>query len=105
MARTYGYAIAGGLIATFTISPALSALTVEIAPWHQLGNANALYGLATSVTRIASPALSGVLVAFAGPAVVVAADAVGGEQAQRADPGQHLRWYLLLQGGAEEGVG
>ena len=26
MARTYGYAIAGGLIATFTISPALSAL-------------------------------------------------------------------------------
>jgi hypothetical protein len=55
--------------------PALSALTVEIAPWHQLGNANALYGLATSVTRIAGPALSGVLVAFAGPAVVVAADA------------------------------
>src|SRR5262249_8143406 len=26
MAKTYGYAIAGGLIATFTISPALSAL-------------------------------------------------------------------------------
>jgi cobalt-zinc-cadmium resistance protein CzcA len=26
MARTYGYAIAGGLIATFTVSPALSAL-------------------------------------------------------------------------------
>ena len=26
MARTYGYAIAGGLIATFTISPALCAL-------------------------------------------------------------------------------
>jgi MFS family permease len=55
--------------------PALSALTVEIAPSDQLGNANALYGLATSVTRIAGPALSGVLVAFAGPAVVVAADA------------------------------
>jgi cobalt-zinc-cadmium resistance protein CzcA len=28
MARTYGYAIAGGLIATFTISPALSALVL-----------------------------------------------------------------------------
>jgi MFS family permease len=54
---------------------ALSALTVEIAPRDQLGNANALYGLATSVTRIAGPALSGVLVALAGPAVVVAADA------------------------------
>jgi MFS family permease len=56
-------------------APALSALTVEIAPRDQLGNANALYGLATSVTKIAGPALSGVLVAFAGPAVVVAADA------------------------------
>jgi MFS family permease len=56
-------------------APALSALTVEIAPSDQLGNANALYGLATSVTRIAGPALSGLLVAFAGPAVVVAADA------------------------------
>jgi hypothetical protein len=55
--------------------PALGALTVEIAPRDQLGNANALYGPATSATRIAGPALSGVLVAFAGPAVVVAADA------------------------------
>ena len=26
MARTYAYAIAGGLLATFTVSPALSAL-------------------------------------------------------------------------------
>jgi MFS family permease len=55
--------------------PALGALTVEIAPRDQLGNANALYGLATSATRIGGPALGGVLVAFAGPAVVVAADA------------------------------
>ena len=31
MARTYGYAIAGGLIATFTISPALSALILPSA--------------------------------------------------------------------------
>ncbi|MDQ2811314.1 MAG: MFS transporter [Actinomycetota bacterium] len=56
-------------------SPALGALTVEIAPRDQLGNANALYGLATSAARIAGPALSGTLVALAGPAVVVAADA------------------------------
>ena len=31
MARTYAYALAGGLIATFTITPALSAI---ILPWH-----------------------------------------------------------------------
>ncbi len=56
-------------------APAFDALTVEIAPRDQLGNANALYGLATSATRIAGPALGGVLVAVAGSAVVVAADA------------------------------
>jgi MFS family permease len=56
-------------------SPALSALTVEISPPDQLGNANALYGLAASAARIGGPALGGILVAFAGPAVVVAADA------------------------------
>jgi hypothetical protein len=56
-------------------SPALSALTVEMAPHEQLGNANALYGLARSATRIAGPALGGLLVAVAGPATVVAADA------------------------------
>jgi MFS family permease len=56
-------------------SPALSALTVEISPPDQLVNANALYGLATSAARIAGPALGGILVAVAGPAMVVAADA------------------------------
>jgi MFS family permease len=56
-------------------SPALSALTVEMAPAGQLGNANALYGLAGSATRIAGPALSGVIVAFAGSAAVITADA------------------------------
>jgi MFS family permease len=60
---------------TAFFSPALGALTVEIAPWDQLGNANTLYGLAGSATSIAGPALGGVLVALAGPAVVVAADA------------------------------
>jgi hypothetical protein len=54
---------------------ALNALTVEIAPRDQLVNANTLYGLANSATRIAGPALGGVLVALAGAAVLVAADA------------------------------
>jgi hypothetical protein len=56
-------------------APALDALTVEIAPRDQLGNANALFGLATSATRIAGPVLGGLLVALTGPGVVVAADA------------------------------
>jgi MFS family permease len=60
---------------TAFFTPALDGLTVEIAPSGQLGNANALYGLAGSATRIAGPALGGVLVALAGSAVVVAADA------------------------------
>jgi hypothetical protein len=60
---------------TAFFSPALDALTVEIAPRDQLGNANTLYGLANSATAIAGPALGGILVALAGPAVVVATDA------------------------------
>jgi MFS family permease len=56
-------------------TPAMEALTVEIAPRDQLGNANALYGLATSATRIAGPVLGGLLIALTGPGVVVAADA------------------------------
>ena len=64
----------GGMGTAF-FTPALDALTVEIAPSDQLANANALYGLAGSATRIAGPALGGILVAFAGSAVVVAADA------------------------------
>ena len=64
----------GGMGTAF-FTPALSALTVEIAPRNQLANANSLYGLAGSATRIAGPALGGVLVALAGSAVVVAVDA------------------------------
>ena len=60
---------------TAFFTPALNALTVEIAPRNQLANANSLYGLAGSATRIAGPALGGVLVAVAGSAVVVAVDA------------------------------
>jgi MFS family permease len=57
-------------------TPAMDALTVEVAPRGQLGNANALYGLATSATRIAGPVLGGLLIALTGPGVVVAADAL-----------------------------
>ena len=64
----------GGMGTAF-FTPALNALTVEIAPPDQLANANSLYGLAASATRIAGPALGGVLVALAGSAVVVAVDA------------------------------
>ena len=60
---------------TAFFTPVLDALTVQIASREQLGNANTLYGLAGSATRIAGPALGGILVALAGPAVVVGADA------------------------------
>jgi MFS family permease len=65
--------LAGTGDAFFT--PSLQALTVEIAPPDQLGNANTLFGLAQSATRIAGPSLSGGLVALAGPGVVIAVDA------------------------------
>ena len=60
---------------TAFFSPSLTALTVEMAPAGQLGNANALYSLAGSATRILGPALGGALVAIAGSATVVAVDA------------------------------
>jgi MFS transporter len=55
--------------------PALNGLMTEIAPRAELGNANALYGLAQSATRIIGPSLAGLVVALAGPGVVIAVDA------------------------------
>jgi len=55
--------------------PALDGLTAEIAPREELGSANALCGLAQSGTGILGPSLAGLLVALAGPAVVIAVDA------------------------------
>jgi len=60
---------------TAFFTPSLTALTVEMAPAGQLGNANALYSLAGSATRIIGPALGGALVAIAGSATVMAVDA------------------------------
>ena len=56
-------------------SPALSALTAEIAPRNLLGDANAMFQLAKSTSTIAGPALGGVLVALTNPGFVVAIDA------------------------------
>ncbi|MGL1273965.1 efflux RND transporter permease subunit, partial [Vibrio parahaemolyticus] len=33
MARTYAYALAGGLLATFTVTPALSAIILPVLNW------------------------------------------------------------------------
>src|ERR1700704_185529 len=58
--------------AVFT--PALSGLTVELAPRDDLVSANALLGAARSAATVAGPGLAGILVAAAGPGVVIAVD-------------------------------
>jgi len=60
--------------AVFT--PALSGLTVELAPRDDLVNANALLSAARSAAVVVGPSLAGVLVALAGPGTVIAFDAV-----------------------------
>ncbi len=59
--------------AVFT--PALSGLTVELAPRDDLVNANALLSAARSAAVVVGPSLAGVLVALAGPGTVIALDA------------------------------
>jgi MFS family permease len=55
--------------------PALSGLAVQLAPRDQLGNANALFGMAQPAAAVAGPALAGVLIAATSPATVIAVDA------------------------------
>jgi MFS family permease len=71
------FAVLAALVGTGQafFGPALNGLMTEIAPRAELGNANALYGLAQSATRILGPSLAGLVVALAGPAVVIAVDA------------------------------
>jgi MFS family permease len=71
------FAVLAALVGTGQafFGPALSGLMTEIAPRAELGDANALYGLAQSATRIIGPTLAGLVVALAGPAVVIAVDA------------------------------
>ncbi|MDA8060971.1 MAG: MFS transporter [Actinomycetota bacterium] len=56
-------------------SPGLNGLTVELVPADELGDANAIFGMARSLASVAGPALAGVLVAAADPATVIALDA------------------------------
>jgi MFS family permease len=56
-------------------SPALSGLAVQLAPRDQLGNANALFGMARPAAAVAGPALAGVLIAVGSPAAPIAVDA------------------------------
>ena len=56
--------------------PAFNGLIVDITPQDQVGDANALFGMSQSAAQVAGPALAGVLVAVASPAVVIALDAV-----------------------------
>jgi hypothetical protein len=55
--------------------PALSGLTVQLAPPDRVGDANVLFGMARPATQVAGPSLAGVLIAVTGPGVVIAADA------------------------------
>ena len=56
-------------------TPALTALTPQMAPPAQASDANALIGLAADTARIGGPVLAGILVAAVSPAVVIAIDA------------------------------
>jgi Major Facilitator Superfamily len=72
------FAVLAALVGTGQafFSPALAGLMTEVTPRAELGDANALYGLAQSATRIIGPSLAGLVVALAGPAAVIVADAV-----------------------------
>jgi MFS family permease len=67
-------AVRGAGDAFFT--PALSGLTLDITSLDTVHNANALLSAVRAAAQVAGPALAGVLVAVAGPSVVIAADAV-----------------------------
>jgi MFS family permease len=71
------FAVVAALVGTGDafFGPALSGLAVEIVPRRDLGSANALCGMAQSATWVIGPSLAGLLVAAAGPAVVIAIDA------------------------------
>jgi MFS family permease len=56
-------------------SPALSGLPVQLVSPAQLGDANALLGTAQPAAQVAGPALAGVLISLASPALVIAVDA------------------------------
>jgi len=55
--------------------PALSGLPVQLTPRDQLGNANALFGMARPAAQVAGPALAGIVIAAGSPAAAIAVDA------------------------------
>jgi MFS family permease len=55
--------------------PARSGLPVQLVPPARLGDANALLGAAQPAAQVAGPALAGILIAAANPALVIAVDA------------------------------
>jgi MFS family permease len=73
----WAFVLLNGLLGTGEafFSPSLGALTPDIAPAGQLGDANALITLAQSVARISGPALAGILIAVTSPGAVIACDA------------------------------
>jgi MFS family permease len=56
-------------------TPALGRLTPTITPRDKLGDANALLGIAQAAAKVIGPAVSGVLIGFTQPGVVIAIDA------------------------------
>ncbi|WP_069170586.1 MFS transporter [Streptomyces griseus] len=69
-----GAAIFGGAQAFF--GPASRGLMAEIMPAEQLQRGNALMSFCISASTVLSPALAGVVIAWWGPGLVLAADAV-----------------------------
>jgi MFS family permease len=71
------FTLLNGLLGTGEafFTPALTALTADIAPRERLADANALLGIAQSSAEVIGPSLAGVLVAATSPAVVIAIDA------------------------------
>jgi MFS family permease len=56
-------------------TPALGGLTPAITPPGTIGDANALLGVAQSMAKVIGPALSGILIGFTQPGVVISIDA------------------------------
>jgi MFS family permease len=71
------FTLLNGLLGTGEafFTPALTALTADIAPREHLSDANALLGISQSAAQVIGPSLAGVLVAVASPAFVIAIDA------------------------------
>lgn len=84
-ARIWELAVAGAVIAIGTAfeGPASTGLVAEIVPPDRLQKANSLLSVSTSGSSVVGPALSGLLVAAAGPGWAFGVDAVSFPAAPR----------------------